>query len=64
MVPGDLVEFSSTHLALDHEELRGTYGILLRHLRDRRWKGGKWFTLWQGRVIVIMGMDLRVVGSV
>ena len=49
---GDLVEYS------------GTYGILLRHLRDRRWKGGKWFTLWQGRVIMIMGMDLRVVGSV
>jgi len=52
MKPGDLVEYS------------GTYGILLRHFRDRRWKGGKWFTLWQGREIVIMGMDLHVVGSV
>ena len=66
MRPGDLVEFSSEHLSLDYEELRGTYGILLKHSRDasRRWKGGKWFTLWQGRVIVIMAMDLRRVGSV
>jgi hypothetical protein len=48
--PGDLVEYS------------GTYGILLRHIRDRRWKGGRWFTLLDGREIVIMGMDLHVVG--
>jgi len=52
MKPGDLVEYS------------GTYGILLRHFRDMRWKGGKWFTLLDGWEIVIMGLDLHAVGSV
>lgn len=50
MRPGDLVEYS------------GAYGILLRHFRDKRWKGGRWFTLLEGREILIMAMELRVVG--
>lgn len=58
MKPGDLVYFSSKHLAYDFEQLRGQYGLLLEYVEIGGREGQKykvWKTLWGEKKVNCLG---------
>lgn len=64
MKVGDLVYFSSQHLAYDFEQLRGQYGLLLEYVelpgRDgKTYKG--WKTLWGEKKLTVWEQDISLV---
>ncbi len=64
MKVGDLVYFSSLHLAFDFEQLRGQYGLLLEYVelpgRDgKTYKG--WKTLWGEKKLTVWEQDISLV---
>ncbi|NDB84531.1 MAG: hypothetical protein EB127_17785 [Alphaproteobacteria bacterium] len=64
MKVGDLVYFSSQHLAFDFEQLRGQYGLLLEYVeipgRDgKTYKG--WKTLWGEKKLTVWEQDISLV---
>lgn len=64
MKVGDLVRFSSNHLAYDFEQLRDKYGLLLEYI-DIPGKHGKtyrgWKTLWGEKYITVYEQDISLV---
>jgi hypothetical protein len=64
MKVGDLVYFSSQHLAFDYEQLRGQYGLLLEYVAipAREGKTFKaWKTLWGEKRITVYEQDISLV---
>lgn len=64
MKPGDLVYFSSKHLAYDFEQLRGQYGLLLEYVEIGGREGQKykvWKTLWGEKKLTVWEQDISLV---
>ncbi len=64
MKPGDLVYFSSEHLAYDFQQLRGLHGLLLEYVEipgrgDKTYRG--WKTLWGERKLTVWEQDISLV---
>ena len=64
MKVGDLVYFSSQHLAYDFEQLRGQYGLLLEYVEiggreGQTYKG--WKTLWGEKKLTVWEQDISIV---
>jgi len=65
MKVGDLVYFSSEHLAYDFEQLRGQWGLLLEcfEIPGREGKTYKgWKTLWGEKILIVLEQDIAIIG--
>lgn len=66
MKVGDLVYFSSKHLAYDFDQLRGQYGLLLEYM-ELPGRGDKvypsWEVLWGEKTLIVYEQDITKVNQ-